>query len=580
MHQQGTSNHSRLLTSSKLPMASPLSSDMSFSSGQQLQHLQPSPIRPPQQQQHIVSPSSSFQGLGGKPLLNPIGTSSLGLSPSSSLSSSHHPLHFHGNGVNNQNNNQALSLEGKHNTPSSFGKFINFSQLSTKKQLTNSNTSSLNNSLANFNNDRYNHNSNIFEDSASRMSNQTPELFSSHHDDEDHHSEDNDDHHSIYDHHSVVSPKASSTTGSAVKSKLKFSELGSKISAIDESMMQQEKVRKKRQQQMQGLEQKIELTNSNLSQVENRTMSLEAALEKIETLFYQEQGVRNLSEKNIISLMEEKFNQLAIKINQEREQRILEDESNRKRIKALEEGVTAINLSLDSLSQELSSQNSQLSLLAANFNSFTNQYKQDRKQLIDQRQLESKEIQLQFGDVKQKIANMESEMHKQDTFIMNQLNANVHDLSQELSRLRAEVDNKTKTSVEPMMAQIQQLFSTLESNKTQFTLQIGTLQQQLASQKSEILSEYMNPKFERVEKAILLNDKTQTKHVFDLKADVEKKNEMLESAITKLKEMLTHEESQRLESENNLLQLLSKTMKRIQNGIESTTSDTVFTPSF
>ncbi|KAF0975643.1 hypothetical protein FDP41_005637 [Naegleria fowleri] len=544
-----------------------MSSKLSMSSPPLHSEVHPSPIRPlPQQQQplHVISPvSSSYQGLGSKPLvLNPI-------TPNSTLSPSSSSLPFHSTNHSNPLNHHPTShsLEAKPNTPSSsFGKFINFSQLSTKKQmsglpLSQSHNSSLNNSLSNFQ-DR--HNNNLFEESTSRMSSQTPELFSSRHDDNDHH-EDHEDHSASFE-QSLPSPKASST-GSLVKSKLKFSELGSKISAIDESMMQQEKVRKKRQQQIQGLEQKIDITNSNLSQVENRTTSLESALEKVETLIYQEQGKRDLSEKNIISFVEEKFNQLAIKITQEREQRIMEDESNRKRLKSLEESVAAINLTLDSLSQEISSQQSQLDLLASNFNSFTNQYKQDRKQLLDQKQAESKEIQLQFTDTKQKISFLESEMHKQDTIITNQLNMYIHDLSQELSRLRTEVDNKAKISVEPMIAQIQQLFSTIDSNKTQLTLQIGNLQQQLAAQKSEIITDHMNPKFEKLEKTIVHNDKTHTKHVFDLKVDIEKKNEMLESTITKLQEMLSHEESQRLESETNLLQLLSKTMKRIQNGI-------------
>ena len=480
--------------------------------------------------------------------------------PSSQSSSRSYNSHHHNSSSGSTNGYlEPLSPSSSSSTvPQTFGKYINLPSFST---LSSSNVG--NNIKKSPNNNNYN----ILSSSHSNNSDSPGKQFSrsalNSITNYDSRSNDSDE---ITD-DEFLNGTSNSVEGAG--SKIKFADLGSKISAIDAQVAQQEKVRKKRQMQIESIESKIDNVNTFTNKVNSRVDSTNGALEKLETQLFHERGNRERGEKNITNLIEEKFNQLSSRIEQEKNARIQENESVKKRLKNLEEQVSTVHLNIESLSQELSSQSNQLHLLSTNFNSFLNQYKTERKQLADSIISESKETQIKFTYVKQKIINMELDVQKQISTLSNLSNVHINEITTQLEKLFTEIGTQTRQSTDPIWSKLEQIQNTLESQKINTAHQFNNVQQSMNAQKMEILSEFIQPTSDKLERLIIQNDKQSKKNLFDLRADIEKQQELVNSSLNKLQDRIVSEEKVRGEGEANLLALLSKTMSRIKKTIES-----------
>ncbi|EFC37398.1 predicted protein [Naegleria gruberi] len=515
-----------------------------------------SPKVPQQQQPQIdyfkfnTTTSSSTTSSASSPLRTGI--------PSSQSSSRSYNAHHNSSSGSTNGYLEPLSPASSSSTvPQTFGKYINLPSFST---LSSSNVS--NNIKKSPNNNNYNilsshsNNSDSPGKQFSRSALNSITNYDSRSNDSDEITEDE-----------FLNGTSNSVEGAG--SKIKFADLGSKISAIDAQVAQQEKVRKKRQMQIESIESKIDNVNTFTNKVNSRVDSTNGALEKLETQLFHERGNRERGEKNITNLIEEKFNQLSSRIEQEKNARIQENESVKKRLKNLEEQVSTVHLNIESLSQELSSQSNQLHLLSTNFNSFLNQYKTERKQLADSIISESKETQIKFTDVKQKINNMELDVQKQISTLSNLSNAHINEITTQLEKLFTEIGTQTRQSTDPIWSKLEQIQNTLESQKINTAHQFNNVQQLMNAQKMEILSEFIQPTSDKLERLIIQNDKQSKKNLFDLRADIEKQQELVNSSLNKLQDRIVSEEKVRGEGEANLLALLSKTMSRIKKTIES-----------
>ena len=90
-----------------------------------------------------------------------------------------------------------------------------------------------------------------------------------------------------------------------------------------------------------------------------------------------------MQEKSIISLIEERFQQVNSRIDQEKILRQQDNENIMKRLKSLTEELAIVRHSVETISQELASHSSQVSSITGSINNFVNQTKQDRKVLQD-----------------------------------------------------------------------------------------------------------------------------------------------------------------------------------------------------
>ncbi|KAL9647644.1 hypothetical protein ABK040_015134 [Willaertia magna] len=354
------------------------------------------------------------------------------------------------------------------------------------------------------------------------------------------------------------------------KAKMKYTELGNKINSLDAQIMQQDKLRKKRQQQLENLDYKIDSLASQIKKTVDSIEALDAKIDKVENLIHQEKGARELQEKNIIALIEEKFASITTKIEQEKYLRNTEYENNRKKVKSLEEEIGVFHLNLESLEQGIDSVSQQIVQITTSTSNFQNQYKVDKKAAADSQLNDLKEIQGKIVELKQKQHNMELDITKQNEQLISYTNSQFVGVTGKLTQLQQDFEQSSKTITEPLWQQITLLLQQIENNKLQVNQQVGTLQQQILQTKVSILNESIKPEISKLEKLIYSNNQQSKQKDFELKSDIDKLQEQTTKLITKIEERMTESDEQRNESETNILKLLSKTMSRIKNGIEVT----------
>jgi hypothetical protein len=271
-------------------------------------------------------------------------------------------------------------------------------------------------------------------------------------------------------------------------------------------------------------------------------------------------------------MIEEKFNTLNAKIDQEKNQRIIDNELLRKSMRVFEDLQSTLQIKIDGMLQNSKELATALNNLSQNFTELKKAAEIDRNEKLDQAKGFSKQLQSMYNELKQQIYIEQTARKQQNDSLSNLISSESQGLSGKISTLKLHTEQSITLAIAPLSDLMEKLTSTLHKEHQQRE----DLQKSHEQKHSEIeaaFKDILNKESSRIEDLIKNQEKQWSQKHWNMQMTMDTDIEQGQKNYHSLLRMVEEAEHKRVESEEHLLHHISSLLTRFRNGMDTGDDD-------
>jgi len=366
-------------------------------------------------------------------------------------------------------------------------------------------------------------------------------------------------------------PKFSATQGmnnSRNTSRSRYTELGNKISGLDLSLAQQTKLRKEKQSKIDAISVEVQEVTHFLKRVEKNYGKMEKTMERIIATVNSEKNSRDVMEKALTNIVDERVGVVANLVDMERKEREGADELLQNRVQMIENSSNELIVQLDEQKKRtVDIENNVISKLKSRLANAEHKIENDRTRVNSDIKNLTNKLQSQISELQ---AGLRSERLNRDRFsesLKSDINRKLEDHQHQAEQQKKDVERQVRIALTPTKSSMAKLNQDIDAMNKQreadliateqsFTNRLHEIEQQITRQSHESDSQ-LQDKFKGLED-----------QVWKLSYQLEKEIEVRDKNDNHMDKAVSEERKAREEDSDQLYKLIDSLCQRLKDTME------------